>query len=53
MHGTTPLLFVQDLAQNERPLSQAETTASEQPGHGELQSLLARADPLESMMCNA
>ncbi len=34
LHGNTPLLFLQDLAQSERPVEQAERIAREQPGHG-------------------
>lgn len=44
-HGTTALLFVQDLAQTERPLSQAEMLTLEQPGHGRVQMPLVRAAP--------
>lgn len=47
LHGTTPLLFVQDLAQDECSVSQAERMASEQSGHGHLDRALAREEPPE------
>ena len=34
LHGTTPLLFVQDLPQIARPIEQAEAIIREQQGHG-------------------